>query len=112
MVMAFNGIDALVPSEARRRCLAEIHRILKKGGVFIFSSYNLPAVFLRPAWNPKKITELAQSLAGQKKWFLETTRILLLWFRVAAALARSAMDSALRLLRRAPSAPFGAATVI
>ncbi|MFZ0585388.1 MAG: class I SAM-dependent methyltransferase [Candidatus Sulfotelmatobacter sp.] len=106
VVMAFNGIDALVPSEARRRCLAEIHRILKKGGVFIFSSHNPRAVFLRPAWNPKKIAELAQSLAGRKKWLLEPTRILLLWLRVAAALARSAMDSALRLLRRAPQRAF------
>ena len=87
VVMAFNGIDALVPSEARRRCLAEIHRALKNGGVFIFSSHNPRAVFLRPAWNPKKIAELAQSLAGQRKWLLEPTRILLLWLRVAAALA-------------------------
>lgn len=106
VVMAFNGIDALVPSEARRRCLAEIHRVLKNGGVFIFSSHNPRAVFLRPAWNPRKIAQLAQSLAGQRKWLLEPTRILLLWLRVAAALARSAVDSALRLLRRVPRRAF------
>jgi SAM-dependent methyltransferase len=106
VVMAFNGIDALVPSEVRRRCLAEIHRVLKSSGVFIFSSHNPRAVFLRPAWNPKKIAELAQMLAGQRKWLLEPTRILLLWLRVAAALARSAMDSVLRLLRRLPRRAF------
>ncbi len=106
VVMAFNGIDALVPSEARRRCLAEIHRVLKSGGVFIFSSHNPRAVFLRPAWNPKRIDDLAQMLAAQRKWLLKPTRILLLWLRVAAALARSAMDSALRLLRRVPRRAF------
>jgi ubiquinone/menaquinone biosynthesis C-methylase UbiE len=106
VVMAFNGIDALVPSEARRRCLAEIHRVLKNGGVFIFSSHNPRAVFLRPAWNPKRIDDLAQMLAGQRKGLLKPMRILLLWLRVVAALARSAMDSALRLLRRVPRRAF------
>jgi SAM-dependent methyltransferase len=106
VVMAFNGIDALFPSEARRRCLAEIHRVLKNGGVFIFSSHNPRAVFLRPAWNPKRIDDLAQMLAGQRKGLLKPMRILLLWLRVVAALARSAMDSALRLLRRVPRRAF------
>ncbi len=106
VVMAFNGIDALVPNEARRRCLAEIYRVLKGGGVFIFSSHNPRAVFLRPAWNPRKITELAQMLAGRWKWLFEPARIFLLWLRVAAALARSAMDSAFRLLHRVPRRAF------
>jgi len=106
VVMAFNGIDALVPSEARQRSLAEIHRVLKGGGFFVFSSHNPRAVFLRPAWNPKKIAELAQMLAGQRKWLFEPARIFLLWLRVAAALVRSVMDSALRLLRRVPRRAF------
>jgi SAM-dependent methyltransferase len=99
-VMAFNGMDALVPGEARRRCLAEIHRVLRNGGVLIFSSHNPRAVFLRPAWNPRKIDELAQMLVGQRKWLLKPARILLLCLRVALALAKSALDSALRLSRR------------
>jgi len=106
VVMAFNGIDALVPSEARQRSLAEIHRVLKGGGFFVFSSHNPRAVFLRPAWNPKKIAELAQMLAGQRKWLFEPARIFLLWLRVAAALVRSVTDSALRLLRRVPRRAF------
>jgi ubiquinone/menaquinone biosynthesis C-methylase UbiE len=100
VVMAFNGMDALVPSEARRRCLAEIHRVLRDGGVLIFSSHNPRAVFLRPAWNPKRIEAVAQKVAGQRRWLLAPARVLLLWLRVAVALARSAIDSALRLSRR------------
>jgi ubiquinone/menaquinone biosynthesis C-methylase UbiE len=100
VVMAFNGMDALVPGEARRRCLAEIHRVLRDGGVLIFSSHNPRAVFLRPAWNPKRIEAVAQRLAGQRRWLLEPTRVLILWLRVAVALARSVIDSALRLSRR------------
>ncbi len=106
VVMAFNGIDALVPDEARRRCLAEIHRVLKNCGVFIFSSHNPRAVFLRPAWNPKRIDEFAHKLAGQRKCLLEPAKILLLWLRVAVALVRSATESALRLLRRVPRRAF------
>jgi SAM-dependent methyltransferase len=100
VVMAFNGIDYLVPGEARRRCLAEIHRVLTDDGVLIFSSHNPRGVFFRPAWNPKKIEMVAQMLAGQRRWLLEPARFLLLWLRVAVALAKSAMDSAFRLSRR------------
>jgi SAM-dependent methyltransferase len=100
VVMAFNGMDALVPDEARRRCLAEIHRVLRNGGVLIFSSHNPRAVFLRPGWNPRKIDEIARMLVGQSQWLLEPVRILLLCLRIALALAKSAMESAHRLLRR------------
>jgi SAM-dependent methyltransferase len=100
VVMAFNGMDALVPNESRQRCLAEIRRVLRNGGVLIFSSHNPRAVFLRPAWNPGKIDEVARMLVGQRVWLLKLTRFLVLWLRVAVAMAQSAMDSALRLSRR------------
>lgn len=100
VVMAFNGMDYLVPGDSRRRCLAEIHRVLKKDGVFVFSSHNPRAVFFRPDWNQEKIEEIAQRLAGQKKWLLPAARLLLLWLRVGIAVARSAIESALRLWRR------------
>jgi SAM-dependent methyltransferase len=100
LVMAFNGMDYLVPGEARRRCRAEIHRVLRNGGVLIFSSHNPRAVFFRPGWNPKKIEMFAQMLARQRRWLLEPARFLLLWLRVALALAKSATDSAFRLSRR------------
>jgi len=100
VVMAFNGIDALVPDESRRRCLGEICRVLKNGGVLIFSSHNPRAVFLRPAWNPRKIERVAKMLAGRRNWLFGPARWMLLGLRVAAALVRSAIISVLRLGHR------------
>jgi SAM-dependent methyltransferase len=100
VVMAYNGMDYLSPSESRRSCLAEIHRVLRKDGVLIFSSHNPRAIFSRPAWNRQRIDEVARQLAGQRKGLLELARLLLLWSRVALAMARSAAESVLRLSRR------------
>ena len=86
VVMAFNGMDYLVPGDSRRRCLAEIHRVLKKDGVFIFSSHNPRAVFFRPAWNREKIEEIAQTARGAEgSGYSEPARLLLLWLRVACS---------------------------
>jgi ubiquinone/menaquinone biosynthesis C-methylase UbiE len=40
VLFSFNGIDHLSPA-ARKRCLEEIHRVLKSGGSFFFSSHSL-----------------------------------------------------------------------
>jgi SAM-dependent methyltransferase len=40
VVFSFNGLDCLPGEAARTRCLAECARVLKPGGVFVFSSHN------------------------------------------------------------------------
>ncbi|HVZ10830.1 MAG TPA: class I SAM-dependent methyltransferase [Candidatus Paceibacterota bacterium] len=40
IVFSFNGLDYLYPVDRRAAALAEIRRVLKPGGVFIFSSHN------------------------------------------------------------------------
>jgi ubiquinone/menaquinone biosynthesis C-methylase UbiE len=106
VVMAFNGMDYLSPAESRRRCLAEIRRVLRKDGVLIFSSHNPRALFPWPVWNRKRIEEVAQRLAERRTWLLEPARFFLLWLRVAAALLKSGMEGVLRFCRRAPCRAF------
>jgi len=106
VVMAFNGMDYLVSNDSRRQCLEEIHRVLKKDGRLIFSSHNPRAIFPRPSWNREKIEELANRLAGTRKWLREPARVVLLGLRVAAALVRSGMESVARCCRRVPRPAF------
>jgi ubiquinone/menaquinone biosynthesis C-methylase UbiE len=47
-VFSFNGIDNISPKESRFRCLTEIRRVLKPGGLFIFSSHNAKGLLVRP----------------------------------------------------------------
>ena len=39
-LFSFNGLDYLLPEEQRTKALQEIHRVLKPGGLFAFSSHN------------------------------------------------------------------------
>jgi SAM-dependent methyltransferase len=99
-VMAFNGIDSVIPDEARFSALKEIGRVLKPEGVLIFSSHNPRAVFVRPAWNSKKVEQIARMLVDRRRWLLEPARLVLLCLRVSAALFRSAMVSSFRFSHR------------
>jgi SAM-dependent methyltransferase len=47
VVFSFNGIDCIRNDEGRARCLTETSRVLKPGGIFIFSSHNARAL---PIW--------------------------------------------------------------
>ncbi|OHB46088.1 MAG: hypothetical protein A2178_00585 [Planctomycetes bacterium GWC2_49_10] len=47
-VFSFNGIDYLYPDSQREKCLGEIKRVLKSGGIFIFSVHNARVIFMPP----------------------------------------------------------------
>ena len=54
VLFSFNGLDLLYPEEMRTRCIGEVRRVMRPGGIFIVSSHNLSAMvfgwhkFMRP----------------------------------------------------------------
>src|SRR5438270_5325372 len=69
VVFAFNGIDYVLPDEARRRCFEHVHRVLKHGGVFIFSSHNPRAVLVSRSWSRERLQRIAQKLSAGVRVF-------------------------------------------
>jgi SAM-dependent methyltransferase len=47
-VFSFNGIDYIRDDEGRAKCLSEVARVLKPGGVFVASSHNALAIGVWP----------------------------------------------------------------
>lgn len=47
VVFSYNGLDYLTPDSSRWTALAEIHRVLRPGGTFIFSTHNPRSVIRR-----------------------------------------------------------------
>jgi SAM-dependent methyltransferase len=59
MVFSFNGIDYITDGDARARCLAEASRVLRDGGVFIFSSHNARQLGIWPVYQGASASQAA-----------------------------------------------------
>jgi SAM-dependent methyltransferase len=106
VVMAFNGMDSVIPDESRYSALREIHRVLKPEGVLIFSSHNVRSVLVRPSWNPQRLSSLGTQLVGSDSiWYRP-----LLWgltgLRVVLAGFQSMARSLARIAQRIPTRAF------
>jgi SAM-dependent methyltransferase len=106
VVMAFNGIDYVIPEENRFRALCEIRRVLKPEGILIFSSHNPRSIWVRASWNPQRVRDVAQRMAGGVSmpfrplfWSLSLVRMLL-------AELQALLDSLARVVRRLPTRAF------
>ena len=106
VIFAFNGIDYVLPEQARRSCFAHVHRVLKANGVFIFSSHNPRAVVVPPRWNRKRLEQTARRFSSDSKILYWLWLVLLTAVRSALAYAQAAGATLLRILKRIPSGAF------
>jgi SAM-dependent methyltransferase len=106
VVMAFNGIDSLVPDDSRYQAFREIHRVLKPKGVLIFSSHNARSILVRPSWNPLRLAGLAQKMVGSNSVFYRPLLWSLTGLRVVIATLQLIAKSLARVTRRMPTRAF------
>jgi len=106
VVIAFNGVDYLVPNELRIMALAEIRRVLKIDGLLIFSSHNPRAILSRPTWNKAKIDQVVACLARNSPVIRGFIKGILSMGRASAAFIHAAGVSVMRMSRRLPQRAF------
>jgi ubiquinone/menaquinone biosynthesis C-methylase UbiE len=106
VVFAFNGIDFVLPGEARRAGLGHIHRVLKPGGVLIFSSHNARAILVRRGWNRSRLQRIARRFSGRSARLYSVSFGALTGVRFVLSISQSAWSSLRRFLHRIPSRAF------
>jgi len=105
-VFSYNGLDNLAPNEKRQQCLRECHRVLRKGGVLIFSSHNPRSLFLGLQWDRQRLRALANRLAGGARPLFYLALAALTCGRIGWALLRSFVRAIPRAFRRLPTVAF------
>ena len=106
VVMAFNAIDCVVPDESRFRTWQEIGRVLKPGGILIFSSHNPRSIWMRPSWNPKRVRGVAEKVVGSDSVLFRPVLLCLTVVRVILAGVQAVLRSFWRAARRLPTRTF------
>jgi ubiquinone/menaquinone biosynthesis C-methylase UbiE len=106
IVIAFNGLDCVSPEQRRWQCLRECARVLRAGGVLIFSSHNPRSILVRPAWDRERLRTFARKLVSEQSTFFPA----ILWSLTGAkrlhSFLRAIAESAGRVLRRVPTPAF------
>jgi ubiquinone/menaquinone biosynthesis C-methylase UbiE len=106
MVFAFNGLDYVLPAEKRKQCLWECERVLRVGGVLIFSSHNPRSILVRPSWDPEILRAFARRLFPQPGLGFTLVVGALTAVKSIHASLRAVAGSVMRILRRVPTAVF------
>jgi SAM-dependent methyltransferase len=106
VVMAFNGMDSVIPDESRFRALAEIGRVLKPDGILIFSSHNPRSIWVRASWNPQRVRDVAEAVVGSDSVLFPPLLWCLTAVRVILAGLQATLQSLRRTTRRLPTRTF------
>jgi ubiquinone/menaquinone biosynthesis C-methylase UbiE len=101
VVFSFNGIDYVLPAEKRQQCLRECERVLRSGGVLIFSSHNPRAVLQRPTWDPRILHGMVRRVFPESDVAFRVALGVLTAAKAVHASLRAFAGSVLRMFRRA-----------
>ena len=100
IVMAFNTIDYVLPDTGRLLCLEECRRVLREGGILIFSSHNPRSILVRPAWSRERLRAFAGKFVNPQGSLFPSLLLLLGAFKWMHAFGRALAHSTMRVLRR------------
>ena len=106
VVMAFNAIDYVLPEDKRWQCLRECGRVLRAGGVLIFSSHNPRSILVRPAWNQERLRAFARKFVADGSVLFRPLVFALTVAKSVHSFLRAAGSSALRVIRRVSKPAF------
>jgi ubiquinone/menaquinone biosynthesis C-methylase UbiE len=106
IVFAFNGLDYVLPAEKRRQCLRECERVLRAGGVLMFSSHNPRSILVRPSWDPQILRALAERLCPKLGVGFRVVLGALMAAKSVHAFLRALTGSVVRIFRRVPTIAF------
>jgi len=106
IVFAFNGLDYLFPEEQRWQCLRECGRVLRAGGVFVFSSHNPRSIFVRPAWDRERLHTFAGKLVSDRSVLYSVILSTLTVVKALHSFFRAAAESVGRICWRVSKKAF------
>ena len=106
IVFSFNGLDCLSPEPQRWACLRECGRVLREGGVFVFSSHNPRAIIVRPAWNRERLRAFAGRVVSESSVLFRVTLWALSVVKSLHSFLRATAKSVGRIWRHVPHAAF------
>jgi len=76
-LFSYNGIDCIYPVAERLRCVTEVCRVLKPGGMFLLSSHNLIGAlfsggyyYVRGHWNALKLLARQRGNRLAREWYI------------------------------------------
>jgi len=93
-------MDYVLPEQKRLKCLQECKRVLRRGGVLIFSSHNPRAILVRPAWEREKLYAFAGKLVGEHGVLFRPVIFGLTIAKAVHAFLRASAASSVRVARR------------